>query len=455
MSKYNRRDFLRLGLNSFMGIGMRSVITGLPVPFLLHGVARANEVSAKIMIFGNSSYGEPLNVCGPGTYDPNFSEYFSHPNAMDIELEEVVSRMVNNVLIDVDSLNEAAEINLGSESVQMARCFEALSPDLLHHLVWFNYRSGANIHPQHKEVLTCFGQVRGADGRGSEQLPSAIAQELAEILGTTTSVPLVLGKGAFTSNGSSLANYSPTRLKTLAQSTGQALGGPDNFAVMYDSFIDEAYQEVKENGTAQQRQFFDQHAASRQEAADFGSVLGQLLEDIADDSLHSQMRVAAIVAKLKLAPVVITDIAFGGDNHQDSGLLNETNQTLEMIAALDTYWKTIYDLGIGNDVVFANLDVFGRDPKSDGNGRSHFGDFVSGMMIGSNLQGGVVGGWSVDDKARATGINTTNGSSVNPDITPLETLPAYYKTIMSAAGVPEDRLDIRIPTGTVVSSVKI
>lgn len=251
----------------------------------------------------------------------------------------------------------------------------------------------------------------------------------------------------------SLANYSPTKLKMLAESVGLAMGGPDNFAVMYDAFIDEAYREIRETGTAQQLRFFDQHAGSRIEAADFGSVLGDLLADITDDSIESQMRCAAVVAKLSLAPVVMIDMAFGGDNHQDAGLLTETNQTLEMIAALDAYWTAIHDLGVADDVFFANLDVFGRDPNSDGNGRSHYGSFVSGIMVGNHLQGGVIGGWELDGEAKATGINSETGASTDADIAADETLPAYFKTIMDAAGVSQERQEVRLPTGTLVSSV--
>ena len=324
---------------------------------------------------------------------------------------------------------------------------------MLNHLVWFNYRSLANIHPQFKDVLTCYGQVRGRDGRGAEQLPASIAQEMAMRLETTTSNPLVLGTGAFVSNGSSLANYSPTKLKTLVANVGGAMGGAENFSVMYNSFIDEAYQDVRANGTRQQLRFFDQHAASRREAADFGSVLGQLLEGIVDDSIQSQMRCAAIIAKLRLAPVIMINTNFGGDNHQDAGLLNETNETLAMVAALDGYWQAIHDLNVADDVLFASLDVFGRSPHSDGNGRNHYGDFVSGLMIGTHLQGGVVGGWTLDGKVKATGINASTGASVDADIDAQDTLPAYFKTIMNAVGVPVDRQAVRLPTGTAVASV--
>ena len=455
MSVFSRRNFLRFGAAAGIGVGLRAALTGLPASFLLRGRAHASEGHDRIVILASSSAGEPINVCGPGTFDSEYSDYFSHPRSADVDASDVVEQTVNDVRIGVESLGQPAEVALGLERVRLASCFAALSPEMLNHLVWFNYRSGANIHPQFKDVLTGYGQLRGPDGRGAEQLPATIAQEMAGILSTTTSDPLVLGTGAFASNGSSLANYSPTKLKTLTQSVGRAIGGAENFAVMYDAFIDETYREVRENGTAQQRRFFDQHAASRREAAEFGSSLGTLLEDITDDSIQSQMRCAAIVAKLRLAPVIIINTDFGGDNHQDAGLISETNQTLAMIAALDTYWKSIHELNVAEDVLFANLDVFGRNPRSDGNGRGHYGDFVSGLMVGTHLKGGVVGGWEVSDQARATGIHASTGSSIDANIEAEDTLLAYYKTIMNAAGVPSERQDIRLPTGTLVSSVVV
>ena len=115
----------------------------------------------------DSSEGEPLNVCGPGTFEPAHADYFSHPNAADIDLSEVIPRTVNGMSLGVESLSEAAEVTLGLERVRMAQCFSALNPEMLSHMVWFNYQSGANIHPQYADVLTSFGQVRGGDGRGS------------------------------------------------------------------------------------------------------------------------------------------------------------------------------------------------------------------------------------------------------------------------------------------------
>ena len=42
MSKLSRRDVLRLGSTSAVGVGLRAALTGLPVSFLLHRRARAD-----------------------------------------------------------------------------------------------------------------------------------------------------------------------------------------------------------------------------------------------------------------------------------------------------------------------------------------------------------------------------------------------------------------------------
>ena len=134
-------------------------------------------------------------------------------------------------------------------------------------------------------------------------------------------------------------------------------------------------------------------------------------------------------------------------------MLSETNETLAMIAALDAYWQAIHELQVADQVMLASLDVFGRDPRSDGNGRSHYGEMVSGLMVGTHLRGGLVGGLEVTDKARASGINSATGTAVDPDIDASDTLTAYYRTIMHAAGIPADRQATRLPTGALVTSI--
>ena len=68
------------------------------------------------------------------------------------------------------------------------------------------------------------------------------------------------------------------------------------------------------------------------------------------------------------------------------------------------------------------------------------------MIIGTNIQDCVVGGWEAIGSCYWN--QSTTGSSVGADIDTDETLPAYFKAIMNAAGVPSDRQEVRLPTGT-------
>ena len=76
MTYFNRRAFMNLSARSFLGLSMRSAITGLPLTFLMKGEARANELNARIAILSSSSSGEPLNVCGPGTFESGQESFF-------------------------------------------------------------------------------------------------------------------------------------------------------------------------------------------------------------------------------------------------------------------------------------------------------------------------------------------------------------------------------------------
>ena len=127
MSNLNRRGFLGLGVSAGLGVSLRAAITGLPTSFLLRGEAHASTTRPRIPILASSSQGEPINVCGPGTYDPAHADYFIHPRPGDVPADDITRPVVNGVRLGVQSLSQAAEITLGTQQVQMAACFAALS----------------------------------------------------------------------------------------------------------------------------------------------------------------------------------------------------------------------------------------------------------------------------------------------------------------------------------------
>lgn len=451
----SRRALLNRTLQSALAWSMRSAVTGLPVPFLLSRSVEAAESAAKVLIISQSAGGEGANVNGPGTYGDGLGTRFQHPQANEVDAGDVGSPDVNGMVLSAADLQNSAELALGEQPVRMARAYQALLPETRAHMVWFQHRTDAGIHPEFASVLKAHGRVQGAGGRGAEELPSAIAQETASLLGTTTEQPFVLGGGGGTFNGAPMPTYSPTQAKTLANSVGGALGGAENFDELYEHFIDRTYADVKAHGTPVQKRYLDRHASSRKQALAFGERLAELLEAITDDSIESQLKTAAAIAKLKLAPVVVTGYSFGGDNHSDSDLTIESGHSLSMIRSLDAYWKAARDLQVLDSTLYATLTVFGRDTERGAKGgRGHNASLCSGIILGKHVRGGVVGGIADEGKnGHCTGINTSNGSSVDPDVAPDETLDSYYRTLMRLSGVPVERREVRLPTGKEVRSL--
>lgn len=446
---------MHIGASASLGFALRSAITGLPLSFLARGEVGAEHVGAKVMILACSGDGEPLNVSGPGTFEAGGEAIFAHPDLHEVDAREIGSVKIQGATLTAEDVATSAEVALGAQQARMARCFGALPAAMREHMVWFQHRTRAHIHPQLKAVLTAYGSVRGVDGHGAEELPSAIAQETAPFLETALHDPLVLSDARLSSGGTALPTHTPQEVRVLADKARDAVGGEEDFGALYDRMIDATYRCVRQNGTTAQRRFLDRHASSRRRAVAFGAQLGQLLEEITDDSAISQLKAAVVVAKLKLAPVVVIRHRCGGDNHADAALTHEAAQTLTMVQALAAYWEAARDLDALDEVAYASLDVFGRTTqRNTTGGRDHAGDFASALLVGAHLRGGVVGGIAVEDGvAKASGINTLTGASAHPDVMPNATLNAYFKTLMAAAGVPVARRAARLPDARQVMSV--
>ncbi|MEL6547806.1 MAG: hypothetical protein AAFQ82_24485, partial [Myxococcota bacterium] len=120
--------------------------------------------------------------------------------------------------------------------------------------------------------------------------------------------------------------------------------------------------------------------------------------------------------------------------------------------ALASFQNASTEFTMANDVVFATLNVFGRSGRRGSKGgRGHYGNLCSGLILGGQIAGGVVGG--LDSNGQAVGLNSKDGSTNNPDVDSADTLNAYYKTLMRLAGVSSERRDVRIPDGKDVAAV--
>ena len=450
-----RRDFLKNSFGGGLALSLRSAALGLPASFLMNQSVSAADASAKYTIISVSERGESINANGPGTYGEGVASQVVHPNANEVGS---VTATINGTQVNAMDLQMGADVTFGKQTVKTARAYQALDSSFRDNLAFFMHRTGTNAHPEIKSVIAANGAIKNAEGRGVEQLPSAIAQEMAPLLKTSMTKPIVLD-GNYSFNGSPLGTFRPTTLREIILSGTNTGVRPENFTAVYDWTLNELYKNVKREGSPRQKQFLDNHLLSREQAAQLGDQLGELLVNIDSNDGESQLRAALALVKIKFCPVVVVRHNFGGDNHDDAQLRSETEQTFNALNALDTYRKTLNEYGLNNDVLYATVDVFGRTPtRNHKGGRDHYGNFTTAMIHGSNVNGGTIGDLSEDRHRNtkflaASGINSQTGRADNPDIRSDETLAALAKSIMAATGVPEYRRDIRIPDGKVVQSL--
>lgn len=452
-----RRTFLKAGFGGSLALSLRSAALGLPASFLVNGSVNAADVSAKYTILSVSGRGESISVNGPDTYGEGLASKVAHPNAGQVG---DFTLNVNGTHLTPMDLQEGADVSFGRRTYRAAKAYQALDESFRDNLAFFMHRTGTNAHPEITRVLEGMGSIRNEAGRGSEQLPSVIAQELAPILGTSTAKPIVLD-GHITYKGSVLGTYKPKTLKEIIMSGSGGGVRPEDFKTLYDWTLNKVYRNVKKNGSPRQKQFLDSHLQSRDQAADLGDQLGELLSDIDNDYGENQLRAALALVKVKFCPVVVVHHNFGDDNHADELLRFETEQTFHALYALNSYWKLLQEYNLTDEVLYATVDVFGRTPSRNWRGgRDHYGAFTAGMIHGSHINGGVIGSLAEETVGqsnflRASGINSQTGGAENADISGNETLMAFMKSVMAAAGVSETRRDIRLPDGKVVSSLYV
>lgn len=452
----SRRDILRGGLSSAIALALRASATGLPASFLLTGQVQAADISPKFTILSGSSAGESMNCSAFGSFasdSNNLASLIEHPNTDDVPT--TITQTVNGSTLDVRDLANAADITIGTRTVRCARAYQALPQEFLDHLVGFWHQTGVNAHPEYPSVIRANGALKSLSGNGSEELPASIAQETASLLGTSTNKPFVLN-GNYTDQGLPLNPYTPTVVRDLLTGASRIPVSNDNFGQLYDLTIDKIHSTLKADGTPEQKRFLDAHASTRAQARQLGDELGALLDDIDGNDQINELKTAMALIKVKLAPVVVVRHAFSGDNHNDTTLENETTQSLQALAGLFEYWQLVNTYGLADEVVYATMNVFGRTPQRNSRGgRDHWGRLTHGFIHGMHLSGGQIGDLETfrNNRIQASGINSQSGTADQADIAATDTLAAFSRTVMAAAGVPTDRCDARLPDGKTVEVV--
>ncbi|BCE01089.1 DUF1501 domain-containing protein [Marinicellulosiphila megalodicopiae] len=461
----SRRDILKNGMSGAAAFSLRSMATGLPVGFLLSGAMPAYAAQAKDqkLILAMSDDGESINCYAPGTYSSDASNALSTiERPTTAQLGTGVLGTINGNDVTALDFSEMASFNLGDTQVDAARYLSYLPEDLRERLGFFHLRTAANGHPEGPNVHGVHGGLTAVNGRGVEEIQSALMQEMqlnSLNHNSLLTTPMVLGNGrglaTLKNEGIAITRYSPLDIKNLFLG-GEASVDLNNMKRLYENTIDSMYRDIKQNGSTAQMNFLDAHALSRSQAVILGEELGDLLSSITGETNTDQALASVGLIKANLAPVVVIRYAFSGDNHSDTDLSGEVAASIEQTNAIVQLWDLLKTENLQDDINFATYDIFGRTfGRNSEGGRDHHNSHCTNFMFGSNVKAGVVGGVEAWDNsgiriARASGINSTTGLMADADISLDETLVAYCRTLMAMQGIPEERIAIRLPSSKTV-----
>lgn len=421
-------------------IGLRAAVSGIPASVLLAAPsARADELreanakaaalqNPQFVVFSTSQLGDPINCNAPGTYE-NPAIY--HPPEPDLA---------------------ATPINLGSSSVKGGKLWASLPAQMLAQTCFFHHSTYTAVHPDQTKVLHAQGATRGG-----EILPSVISKLTAPALGTLRVQPISFNDpvdGAISCDGVLQPSLSPRSLASLLAVPKDGLGDA-NLLTMRDKTVDALHAWLKGQGGAAQAKLVDAFAASRDQVRRLQTDVVSQLSSIRDNSSASQLKAAAILFKMKVAPVVMVRLPFGGDNHSDdvnnSNELRDHRSSVGVLAGLPALLE---GSGLTGKVTFCSLNVFGRSLVREGNGRNHNDQHAVSLLVGGNVKGGVIGGLGQANSAqafRAQPIDSTSGAVSNSgDVRYEDSLASYAKTLVAAAGVDVATTNDVLRSGTVV-----
>jgi Protein of unknown function (DUF1501) len=266
----------------------------------------------------------------------------------------------------------------------------------------------------------------------------------------------VLSRNLITYAGSVLPTLSPPNLQAVLAAPTGALA---QLQAIRDTDVNKLNDLFKSTGNTAQRAILDKYALSQTEARSLSQQLLSDLSLIKGTTRQDENIAAAVLIKMNVAPVVVMNYSFGGDNHGDTGLAGETKETIASTVAIGDLITRLTTYGLQDKVTIAFQNVFGRTLKMDshsGNadGRNHNATHHCSVFIGAGFKGSVIGGVELNSSGndyRATGIDSASGTSADGGDIPYEnTLGSAGKTLGMACGVSQAVLDDQITLGMVV-----
>ena len=418
-------------------LGLRALATGLPVSFLLNprraladmpasGCPDASK--AQFIIFNTSGLGDPINANVPGTYDDPM------------------------VVHSADPTMTPTQIKIQGQMYTAAAPWAALPPAVLDRTCFWHLMTNTPVHPKEPDVLKLMGTTAAG-----EMLPSLLAKQLAPCLGTIQTQPLCLG-ATTPAEGLSFGGSALPIIPALAlKSTLTSAAGPlTDLQPLRDDTLNQLYDLYKNGATPSQQAYIDSLVISQKEVRNLDQSLLDSLSSITDNSPASQMLAAVTLIQMKVSPVISVHIPFGGDNHRDVGLADESSQTVDGVNTIVSLMQLLDSAGLSDKVLFASLNVFGRTlGPGNTDGRQHNENHQVSVTIGKSILGGVVGGLQpVGKDYGATAIDSKTGkSAASGDISAGDTLASYGQTLLASLGVDPTIISSQINSGKVVSGM--
>ena len=427
--KISRRDALTTAIFGSGMLGLRALATGLPISFLLDPRKALADTPAaptcgspQYIILNTSGLGDPINCNVPGTYDDP------------------------NIVHSPDPLMAKASFTMQGKTVTGAAPWAALPQNVLDRTCFFHLMTNTPVHPKEPQVL----QLQGATQSG-EMLPSVLAKQLAPCLKTIQAQPISVGATSpsetITFNGAALPIIPPTSLKaTLANPAGELT----NLQALRDTTLNSLYDIYRTSASAAQKAYLDSLVTSTQQVRGIRQDLLAALSSISDNSPASQIIAAITLIQMGVSPVVAIHIPFGGDNHSDTDLKNETAQTIAGVQSIGSLMQQLATAGLQDQVTFLSLNVFGRTMgPSTSQGRQHNENHQVSIAIGKPFKGGVIGGIApAGGDYGALAIDPATGAGrTGASIAAVDTLAAFGQTAMAAVGTDPATISAQISNG--------
>jgi hypothetical protein len=341
-------------------------------------------------------------------------------------------------------------LSINGQQYTAAAPWATLPQNVLNRTCFWHIMTNTPVHPKEPDVLKLMDSTLS-----DEMLPSILANQLAPALGTIQTQPISIG-AASPSEGLTYGGQALPIIPALAlKATLTSPAGPlTNLQPLRDQTMSSLYALYKNGATKAQQSYIDSLVTSQTQVRSINQTLLNQLSSIKDNTAASQILAAITLIQMKVTPVIAIHIPFGGDNHADANLTNETTQTVSGVATIVSLMSQLAAAGLQDQVTFMTLNVFGRTiGPSNTQGRQHNPNHQVSITIGKPFKGGVIGGVApLDGDYGAVAIDSATGAaSSGGDVPPAASLGAYGQTMLAAVGASAQTIATQIPTGAVIT----